>query len=553
MPEAPSPRTRLSRRARTALAVGASTGLTAALILTVGAMANAATLTSDDFNDGNAGGWSTNGGSWSAGSGVYTQSGTGAAAKALTGSTSWATTTVTARVRPDTFGGSTSRGIGVAARVQSSSNFYALVVTPTAVQIRKGASTTLASAAFSASPGTWYTLSLSATGSSLVGSVNGAQLVSTSDGSYATGRIGLVANYTAGAFDDVLVTDAAGPGPTSGPTSRPPSSAPPSTGPSPSTGPTPPPPTGILGWATQGGGTTGGKGGATVNVSSGSALIQALADASGPTTIMVSGTITPANSGGAEKIDVKDVQDVSIIGAGEGAELNGIGIKIVRASNIVIRNLRIHHVATGDKDAISIEGPADHIWIDHNELYADYQTVDKDFYDGLLDVKSDAEYITYSWNYLHDSWKTSLVGSSEDDTFDRKLTMHHNYFRNCNSRLPLFRGGNGHVFNNYYEDIVDTGINARIGACLRIEANYFQDARNPWVSAYSDELGGGELTCNVLAGTSPFEYADDVHELETCTANVPYDYDAVLNHPDEVPAVVMDNAGVGKLDDPTDF
>jgi pectate lyase len=309
----------------------------------------------------------------------------------------------------------------------------------------------------------------------------------------------------------------------------------------------------LIGWAAQNGGTTGGRGGATVNVNTGSALIQALADASGPTTIMVSGTITPANSGGASKIDVKDVQDISIIGAGSGAELNGIGIKIVRASNIVIRNLRVHHVATGDKDAISIEGPADHIWVDHCELYADYQSVDKDFYDGLLDAKAEAEYITYSWNYLHDSWKTALVGSSEDDTFDRKLTMHHNYFRNCNSRLPLFRGGNGHVFNNYYEDIIDTGINARIGACLRIEANYFQDARNPWVSAYSDELGSAELLCNVLAGTSPFEYADDVKELPTCTPNVPYDYDGALNHPDEVPAVVMENAGVGKLDDPADF
>jgi pectate lyase len=225
----------------------------------------------------------------------------------------------------------------------------------------------------------------------------------------------------------------------------------------------------------------------------------------------------------------------------------------VRASNIVIRNLRIHHVEIGDKDAISIEGPADHIWVDHCELYAEYEGVDKDFYDGLLDAKAEAEYITYSWNYLHDSWKAALAGSSEDDTFDRKLTAHHNWFRTCNSRLPLFRGGNGHVFNNYYLDILDTGINSRSGACLRIEGNYFENAQNPWVSAFTDALGGGELSCNVLAGTTAFAYMDDVHELPTCTANVPYDYASVLSHPESVPALVMANAGVGKLDDPTAF
>ena len=311
----------------------------------------------------------------------------------------------------------------------------------------------------------------------------------------------------------------------------------------------------LVGWAAQNGGTTGGKGGRIVEVSDGAALMAALKeqqDSAMPLTILVSGRITEGNSG-VNKIDVKDVRNVSIIGAGAGAELDGIGLKIVRSSNIVIRNLKIHHVQSGDKDALSIEGPADHIWIDHCELYSQYQEVDKDFYDGLLDVKAEAEYITYSWNYLHDSWKAALVGSSEDDTFDRKLTMHHNWFHNCNSRLPLFRGGNGHVFNNYYLDVADTAINARIGACLRVEANYFSNVQNPYVSAYSDMLGAGELVCNVLADGTTFKYADDVRELPSCKSGVPYDYAGVLTHPAQVPAVVMANAGVGKLADPTKF
>lgn len=309
----------------------------------------------------------------------------------------------------------------------------------------------------------------------------------------------------------------------------------------------------LVGWATENGGTTGGKGGTTTTVSNGADLLAALKDKGGtPLTILVNGTITEANTG-ASKIDVKDVSDVSIIGLGAGAEFDGIGIKITRASNIVIRNLRVHHVDIGDKDAISIEGPADHIWVDHCELYADFQGADKDYYDGLLDAKAEAEYITYSWNYLHDSWKTMLVGSSESDDFDRKLTAHHNYFSNCNSRLPLFRGGNGHLLNNFYEGVADTGINSRIGACLKIEGNHFEDSKNPWVSAYSDVLGGGDLVCNLLDGDTEFSYSSDVQELPTCSANVPYDYSSVQNHVSQVKDIVTTHAGVGKLADPEDF
>jgi len=313
----------------------------------------------------------------------------------------------------------------------------------------------------------------------------------------------------------------------------------------------------LSGWATEAGGTSGGKGGQTITVSTGTELAQALEDkqdSSTPLTILVEGSITPANSGDLTKFDVKDVSDLSIIGVGAGAEFAGIGIKVVRASNIVLRNLKIFNVTIGDKDAISIEGPADHIWVDHCELHAEYQNVDKDYYDGLLDAKAEAEYITYSWNYLHDSWKTMLVGSSEDDTFDRKLTLHHNHFQNCNSRLPLFRGGNGHVFNNLFEDVVSTAINSRLGACLRVENNSFYNVMNPWISAYSDELGGVELVCNSVDDDSAFvREADDEHEAPNCSAVIPYTYDQVLSHVDHVADLVSEHAGVGKLSDPTDF
>lgn len=304
----------------------------------------------------------------------------------------------------------------------------------------------------------------------------------------------------------------------------------------------------LVGYATLAGGTTGGAGGTSVTVNTGTALQNAInAKGSAPLTIYVNGTITPSNSSGLSKIDVKDQRDISILGVGTSGEFNGIGIKIVRAGNIILRNLKIHHVNIGDKDCIGIEGPADHIWVDHCELYNAFQGVDQDYYDGLLDAKAEAEYITYSWNYLHDSWKTGLVGSSESDTYDRKITMHHNFYENCNSRLPLYRGGVGHIFNNYYKDIASTAINSRIGACLQIENNYFLNTLNPYVSAYSDVVGYGELIGNVLVN-SPFQYASDVFELGACTLTIPYTYSNVLHSGSNVPAVVSTNAGVGKID-----
>src|SRR5215471_6409970 len=69
----------------------------------------AATLFSDDFQDGNSAGWTTSGGTWSVvtdGSLVFRQSGTGADALARAGSSSWTDYTASASVKPLAFGAS---------------------------------------------------------------------------------------------------------------------------------------------------------------------------------------------------------------------------------------------------------------------------------------------------------------------------------------------------------------------------------------------------------------------------------------------------------------
>jgi pectate lyase len=533
---------RRSRRARSALAAAVSVTVTA-LVLTVGAAANAATLLSDDFNDGNATGWSTSGGSWSVSSGAYSQSSTGASAKALSGSTSWSTATVSAKVRPNTFSSSASRGIGVAARVQSTSNFYALVLTSTAVQIRKGGTTTLASAPFSAATGTWYTLSLSATGSSLVGSVNGTQVVSVSDGSYATGRAGLLANYTAGSFDDVLATDAAGPSPSTPPTTpaSPPASpsASPSAPPSPSTSP-PPPPGGIVGWATQAGGTTGGAGGATVTVSTWADL-RTQAQAAGTRTILVNGMLS-----GSGTIEVTANKTIQGVGANSGISGTTLNIEDMHPANVIIQNLNIRGVPGGD--AIQIEN-ATHIWIDHNTMSSTIES-DVDFYDGMVDITHAGDYITVSWNILRNHWKNSLVGHSDgnsgEDVGHLRITYHHNWFDRTFERNPRVRFGETvHVYNNYYSNIDNNtssyGIASTMNAGVLVEGNVFENVVQAcWsASGYADSDPGRLVARdNLLTASGPCETNGSV-------AAVPYAYTAQSSA--TVKSSVTAGAGAGKL------
>ena len=302
----------------------------------------------------------------------------------------------------------------------------------------------------------------------------------------------------------------------------------------------------MVGFATMNGGTTGGEGAnaVTFTVSTGAELQELLNKKKKeykdvPMKIYVKGKITPENSPGISKIDVKEIKDVSILGIGNEGEFDGIGIKVWKSSNIIIRNLIIHHVRIGDKDAISIEGPSNNIWVDHNELYNSLE-VNKDYYDGLFDVKNDSEYITFSYNYVHDSWKTGLVGYSDSDRFDRTLTYHGNYFENVNSRVPSYRDGHAHIFNNYYKNVLESGINTRMGAIVKVEKNVFENTVDPIVSQYSSDIGYWDVDDNLFinsTGSMP----------TTSTGEFTPTYEYNLLPVNEVKDHVLANAGAGVL------
>ena len=147
-----------------------------------------------------------------------------------------------------------------------------------------------------------------------------------------------------------------------------------------------------------------------------------------------------------------------------------------------------------------------------------------------------SSFITISRTHFHDHFKTSLISSGDQAVADSviRVTYHHNVFSNCNSRLPSIRFGKAHLFNNYYLNS-DTAINARMGACVRVENNYFEGVRKAVVMDFTPVLGGVQLLGNHFGDS---QYVDS----PPCALDVPYAYLHALEAAADVPALLVDRA-----------
>ncbi len=306
-------------------------------------------------------------------------------------------------------------------------------------------------------------------------------------------------------------------------------------------------------------GVTGGEGGKMVTANSASAFISNC-QSSERLIIQVTGKIANAST------SIKS--NKTIIGVGASAEITGTTLSISDGSNIIIRNLTIHHSGKG-KDVISISGGRN-IWIDHCDIYnaigdlngdgkvdteGDIEGGDVDWYDGLIDITKSSADITISWNKIHDSFKAMLVGSSDSDDSDRKITYHHNYFYKLWERVPSYRGGTGHVFNNYFSDIEHSAVNSRMNAKLLVEGNVFENVGSgevdsktkiPWgpIGAYySKTVGCWDVKENIFInckGNQP--------TTSTCAFVPPYNYSHAYQSVDQVKETVLAWSGVGKIE-----
>jgi pectate lyase len=506
---------------RALLAAAVTAVVTAGLLtLTIG-NAHAATLLSDNFEDGNANGWSKSGGDWSVvtdGSQVFQQAKLDSElARQFNGSTSWTDYTIQARVKPLAFDGS-GAFVAIASRSTSATKMYRLALFGNRVELQavNGSSiNVIGSQSLSVNTGTWYTLRIDTNGTSIAGSVNGAQVASGSNSQWSQGRIGLVTADATGRFDDVLVTDDGASPPTDPPTSPPPTDPPPP--------PPPPPPGELIGWATVNGTTTGGAGGPTVTVSSGSQLVSEM-QAAGPRIIQVSGTVSLSG--------MNDVaSNKTIVGLGSNATIEGGGLDVDEASNVIIQNLTFRD--WGD-DAINLQDGSHHVWIDHNTF--------TNGNDGAVDIKRESDFVTVSWNHIVNHGKSMLLGHSDGHTADighLRVTYHHNWFDGSGSRHPRVRFGNPvHVFNNYYVNNTVYGVASTMDAGVLVEGNYFQDVDNPTHVGFAASDPG-----DLVERNNVFDNSGAPESTGGGVNPIPYGYQ--LDNPANIPAIVTASAGAG--------
>lgn len=245
-----------------------------------------------------------------------------------------------------------------------------------------------------------------------------------------------------------------------------------------------------------------------------------------------------------------------------GGNFQETSYHIEDVSNITIRNVSMHipapkkkdQLVDHDGDLIHIEGSASNIWIDHCDLSAEYDGVDKDKYDGIIDTKKGCSKITVSWNFIHDAHKTNLNGYSDKDARNWKFSMHHNIFNNLGSRAPSLRGGEAVVFNNYYVLVHKTGVNSRCGAEIYCEKNYFWAVGSGKIE---DPLDLGEGPIGAYYSDEPGKWnAVDNYYLE-CLGNQPTNNESTTSYKPsfmngnktivpvmEVPDIIMEKAGV---------
>ncbi|WP_323813595.1 pectate lyase [Cellvibrio sp. NN19] len=263
------------------------------------------------------------------------------------------------------------------------------------------------------------------------------------------------------------------------------------------------------------------------------------------------------------KVEIKEMTKGVTIQGANGSSAN-FGIVVNKSSNVIIRNMKIGALggANNDADMIRIDSGVN-VWVDHNELFAVNNeckgSPDGDLtFESAIDIKKESQNVTVSYNVIRDSKKVGLDGSSSSDIAGgRKITFHHNIYRNVSARLPLQRGGWTHMYNNLYDGITSSGINVRQKGYALIESNWFQNAVNPVTCRFdSSNCGYWDLRNNNVRNPGDFSTynitwtsggtIDATNWTTTATfpISIPYSYSPVT--PQCVKDKLASYAGVGK-------
>lgn len=228
----------------------------------------------------------------------------------------------------------------------------------------------------------------------------------------------------------------------------------------------------MAGFATQNGGTTGGKGYSEVTVNNVNDL-KSYAKAGNKIIYVKPGTyMGPVEVG-------SNVTIYGYQGAIIAQPASGSAMKLSGSKNVIIRNLKFKGVGAhddDDEDCLQVNHESKNVWIDHVDVY--------DGHDGNLDITNASDFVTISWTkFSYTSASTghqfsNLIGNSKTKTSDRghlNVTIHHTWWADgVVERMPRVRFGKVHVANNLFDSKnASYCVRAAIEADIRIERNVF--------------------------------------------------------------------------------
>jgi pectate lyase len=300
-----------------------------------------------------------------------------------------------------------------------------------------------------------------------------------------------------------------------------------------------------IGWASVSPGTTGGGTADPIDIAT---LAEFASQAAGTTSrvLRLAASLTGSVAIGSNK---------TIIGA-PGVVFTG-HLGLAGSSNVILRNLTVVGYnctdspsdCSGGADAISINGAAHHVCVDHCDI--------SDGSDGNLDITQAADFVTIGWTKFHYSSQrpdpansnghrfSNLIGASDTATGDTghlNVTIHHSWWADwVNQRMPRVRFGRVHLFNNLYTSTGNSYcVGVGVGANVRLENNVFIGVANPInTTSYSDAASVAASFGNVYTSTTG-THAD----LNAASVFVP-PYEYVPDAASAVDAAVRNGAGPG--------
>lgn len=239
-------------------------------------------------------------------------------------------------------------------------------------------------------------------------------------------------------------------------------------------------PTGVTAWnSTDYGGTKGDNGGMCIMEYVGNITIEGI----GPdATVNGWGFCFSADGTGRTALNETVPLCAKREGQGENIEVRNLTFQNVPEDCIGINGSQGDVDVNGEKLQGLFKDSAEHVWVHNNAFYVpkvnNPAESDKGEGDGAVDFRN-GEYMTLSYNYFEGYHKSSLVGS-DDDILQYHVTWHHNWWKNVQSRSPLCRQADMHIYNNLYDGQTSYCMSLRANSYVFSEYNTFvNNCANP--------------------------------------------------------------------------